>query len=298
MTDRIAEPAPPSPIAEPAPPPLGVAETPVSTPAGGAGAGADSPIAQGLAAAGADRATSDAATAMQSASGMPFAGETPADPAFRLVTELTAFLDKGGIAMWLIAALSVVTLALILLKLWRLARVGAWHGRNAEAAVALWCRGDHAAAAEAALRGRGLRARLAAAAIGAVRNHGGAAAEAREETTRIARRLLAETASGLRALELIATVAPLLGLFGTVLGMIGAFQALQSAGVRADPSALAGGIWEALLTTAAGMAVAIPASAALTWFESVTDRVRLDMEDIATRIFTRSERPALARAAE
>jgi biopolymer transport protein ExbB len=47
---------------------------------------------------------------------------------------------------------------------------------------------------------------------------------------------------------------------------------------------LAGGIWEALLTTAAGMAVAIPATIALSWFESVADTVRHDMEDHATRL--------------
>jgi biopolymer transport protein ExbB len=67
--------------------------------------------------------------------------------------------------------------------------------------------------------------------------------------------------------------------------MIDAFQALQDAGDRADPAALAGGIWEALLTTAAGMAVAIPAGVALVWFESICDRVQADLEDIATRIF-------------
>ena len=103
-------------------------------------------------------------------------------------------------------------------------------------------------------------------------------------------------------LELIATIAPLLGLLGTVLGMIAAFQALQAAGSRADPAILAGGIWEALLTTAAGMAVAIPASMALTWFESVVDRLRLEMEDFATRIFLRpvqgEDGAAMARAAE
>ncbi|MGC9369568.1 MAG: MotA/TolQ/ExbB proton channel family protein, partial [Paracoccaceae bacterium] len=49
---------------------------------------------------------------------------------------------------------------------------------------------------------------------------------------------------------------------------------------------LAGGIWEALLTTAAGMGVAIPAAAALTWFESVAETTQTDLEDIATRIFT------------
>ena len=102
----------------------------------------------------------------------------------------------------------------------------------------------------------------------------------------MAKGLLAEARTGLRALELVATIAPLIGLLGTVLGMIAAFQALQTSGNSADPSVLAGGIWEALLTTAAGMAVAIPASAALTWFESVADRVQADMEDAATRIFT------------
>jgi biopolymer transport protein ExbB len=110
---------------------------------------------------------------------------------------------------------------------------------------------------------------------------------AREDTTRIARALLAELRSGLRPLDLIVTIAPLLGLLGTVLGMIAAFQALQEAGAQADPATLAGGIWQALLTTAMGMAVAIPASMALTWFDSIADRLQAEMEDDATRIFTR-----------
>jgi biopolymer transport protein ExbB len=65
----------------------------------------------------------------------------------------------------------------------------------------------------------------------------------------------------------VAQVAPLLGLFGTVLGMIEAFQGLQQAGAAVDPSALAGGIWVALLTTAVGLVVAMPASLLLTWFD-------------------------------
>jgi biopolymer transport protein ExbB len=97
--------------------------------------------------------------------------------------------------------------------------------------------------------------------------------------------MLADAGTGLRALELIAAIAPLLGLLGTVMGMIEAFQTLQSAGAGADPAALAGGIWQALLTTAAGMAVAIPASLALSWGESVVDALRLDLEDIGALIF-------------
>lgn len=68
---------------------------------------------------------------------------------------------------------------------------------------------------------------------------------------------------GLRYLDNVAQLAPLLGLFGTVLGMIEAFQALQDAGSQVDPSVLAGGIWVALLTTAVGLVVAMPTSVAL-----------------------------------
>ncbi len=201
---------------------------------------------------------------------------------------LIGFLQKGGPALWVIAVLSVLTLALILWKVLRLLRLGAWAGQATARAVALWARHEDAAAQEALAGRGGLRARLALAAMRVAGTPGRDEAHAREETTRVARALLAEARAGLRPLELIATIAPLIGLLGTVLGMIEAFQALQETGSRADPAALAGGIWEALLTTAAGMAVAIPASMALTWFESVADRVQADMEDAATRIFTRA----------
>ncbi|WP_414898137.1 MotA/TolQ/ExbB proton channel family protein [Rhodovulum sp. YEN HP10] len=201
-----------------------------------------------------------------------------------MIEPILSFLHTGGAAMWAIAALSVATLSLILWKLWGLARMGAFAGARAERSVALWQEGAREAAV-AAVSGRvGLRARLVRAAIGAL-SLGLPEAKAREETTRVARRLLAELRAGLRALELIAVIAPLLGLLGTVLGMIDAFQALQSAGAAADPADLAGGIWEALLTTAAGMAVAIPAAVSLSWFESVADSARADMEDLATRLF-------------
>jgi len=193
------------------------------------------------------------------------------------------FLRDGGPAIWAIAALSVATLALIFWKAWRLALIGAWSRGRAGRAVDAWERGDIPAAQSIVGNRRGLRARVVATALRARLALPDQAA--REDTARVAKRELAEAASGLRALELIATIAPLLGLLGTVMGMIAAFQALQQSGSRADPAMLAGGIWEALLTTAAGMAVAIPASAALTWFEAVIDRMRRDVEDAAARIF-------------
>jgi len=210
------------------------------------------------------------------------------------------FILLGGPAIWAIAALSVVALALVLWKVWRLALLGAWAGgRRARRAVALWAQGLEDSAVQELQGRRTCRAVLILAAMEARRDLSLDDDGARAETQRVARNLIAQARSGLRPLELIATIAPLLGLLGTVLGMIAAFQALQEAGSQADPATLAGGIWEALLTTAAGMAVAIPASMALTWFESVVDRLRLEMEDAATRIFLRPVRqtaePVVAR---
>lgn len=201
--------------------------------------------------------------------------------------EIQDFLARGGPAIWAIAALSVLTLALILWKIWRLILMGAWAGRRTEAAVRLWEDGFAQDARAALSRRRSLRAIVAHRAMQARLGGDFNNTTAREEIRRVASRELARARAGLRALDLIATIAPLLGLLGTVLGMITAFQTLQEAGSRADPAALAGGIWEALLTTAAGMAVAIPAGVALAWFESVADNAQRDMEDAATRILTR-----------
>ncbi|MEQ8365980.1 MAG: MotA/TolQ/ExbB proton channel family protein [Roseicyclus sp.] len=204
------------------------------------------------------------------------------------MTEFPDLLTRGGPVIWAIAALSVITFGLILWKVYRLTGLGAWSGgRATQEAIGLWQTGDAEGALARLAARRSIRARLAHAAMTAFRDPGLPAEAAREDTTRIARGLLAELRTGLRPLDLIVTIAPLLGLLGTVLGMIAAFQALQEAGVRADPATLAGGIWEALLTTAAGMAVAIPASMALTWFDSIADRLQGEMEDDATRIFTR-----------
>jgi biopolymer transport protein ExbB len=211
------------------------------------------------------------------------------------VQGVLAFMAMGGPAMWAIGALSVLTLALILWKAMRLVSIGAWSGGlHTARAVDLWTKGETGAAL-AALDGRhSHRARLARAAMTVALDPTLDREAAEAETTRTARALLAEARAGLRGLELASTIGPLLGLLGTVTGMITAFQALQEAGSRADPATLAGGIWEALLTTAAGMAVAIPAQVALTWFDSVVDGLRHDMEDAATRILHAPRDPAAA----
>ena len=71
----------------------------------------------------------------------------------------------------------------------------------------------------------------------------------------------------LPTLDIIAQVSPLLGLLGTVIGMISSFNQLELGGSLVDPSVLAGGIWTALLTTAIGLIVAIPALISHHYFE-------------------------------
>jgi len=92
--------------------------------------------------------------------------------------------------------------------------------------------------------------------------------------------------NGMRTLEFIATVSPLMGLLGTVLGMIEAFQALQNAGSQVDPSILSGGIWVALLTTAVGLIVAIPAVFMLNVLERRMERLHHKMQSATTQVFT------------
>lgn len=193
---------------------------------------------------------------------------------------LLEFLNRGGPAMWVIAALSVLVVAVVAWKLFDLLRLGIWSRGRAERAVAAWVGG-----AGPALTGGGLRGRIVAQAMTLRQTPGLADTDARQEVTRLAKQGLMQARTGLRVLDLIAMIAPLIGLLGTVLGMIEAFQALQEAGNRTDPAALAGGIWQALLTTAAGMAVAIPATIALVWFESLIERLQADLEDMATRLF-------------
>lgn len=203
------------------------------------------------------------------------------------MSNLQSFLVQGGPAIWVLSLLSVFSLALILWKVWQLIRLGVWSRKTAQRAVALWAKNDIQRAGQVIQGGGDMRSRVVRTAMTVRLEERFTNQSAREEVEVAAASALQDARSGLRVMELIVTIAPLLGLLGTVLGMISAFQALQAEGGRADPATLAGGIWEALLTTAAGMAVAIPVSIALTWFESVIDRVQTDIESLATRVFTR-----------
>ena len=113
------------------------------------------------------------------------------------------------------------------------------------------------------------------------RNHGREIMKEVIEDT--GRHVVHELERFLNTLGTIAAMSPLLGLLGTVTGMIAAFNAITKAGVG-DPRALSGGIGEALITTAAGLIVAIPALFAYRYLRGVVDALVVDMEKEATRL--------------
>ncbi len=92
----------------------------------------------------------------------------------------------------------------------------------------------------------------------------------------------------------IATISPLLGLLGTVTGMIGVFQGVVTEGVG-DPSGLASGIWEALITTAAGLSAAIPAYLGWRYLMARTRSLIADLERAAIALLDRIAAPVPAR---
>lgn len=108
----------------------------------------------------------------------------------------------------------------------------------------------------------------------------------REEVLLYGGDVLQSLRAWLRPLEVIASLAPLLGLFGTVLGMITTFQQLEAAGNQVNPAILSGGLWVALLTTAVGLAVAMPVVVILNWLERQVDHLAHEIENAVTRIFT------------
>jgi biopolymer transport protein ExbB len=88
----------------------------------------------------------------------------------------------------------------------------------------------------------------------------------------------------LNLLATIAQITPLMGLLGTVLGFIKIFTTLQNSQTLANLQDVSGGVWEALINTAAGLAVAIPCYAAYNYLVSRVNAIVLDMEKAATEI--------------
>ncbi|MBF9051743.1 MotA/TolQ/ExbB proton channel family protein [Roseobacter sp. HKCCD9010] len=189
-----------------------------------------------------------------------------------LLERLIALIDLGGPVIAILLGLSVLVVAVFLYKIWQFWSLGVGRYAAIDLAVAARDAGDEVAARRALSASRNHVAPVLSLALTSDKAQ-------KSRLIAMAEDRLAEVQRGFRLFDSIAQIAPLLGLFGTVLGMIDAFQALQAAGDAVDPTVLAGGIWVALLTTAAGLAVAMPTSLALTFFESraARERARIDL---------------------
>lgn len=196
------------------------------------------------------------------------------------------WLQLGGPTMFLLLFLSVATFTIVLVKLWEFWDQRIWDQRFLARVLEAWQRGSPDQALTAMAASPSPLAEVLREAISLRVDPSLSDAQVRERLEAYAAQRLDALRSLLRPLEVISQLAPLLGLLGTVLGMIEAFQQLQGAGDRVSPSILSGGLWEALLTTAGGLGIAIVAVVAFNFLERQVERLQLRMESALTRIMT------------
>ena len=205
-------------------------------------------------------------------------------------------IEKGGPVMLVLLGLSVIALAIILVKLYQFARSRLRRTAFIDPVIGALNHGDTRGALARLGESPNPVARVMETAIETASDIRLSEADRDAEISRVGAAEVRNLESFLRGLEVIANLSPLLGLLGTVIGMISAFAKLEGAGTKVDPAILAGGIWEALLTTAFGLCVAIPALAAYYLLEGRVDETRAAMKDAVTRVLGtyKSTTPAAA----
>jgi len=186
------------------------------------------------------------------------------------------FLSKGGVLVGPILFCSVIGLAIFLERLIRFARLGNRGSKWVQEFVQLLKKGEDPGARELARRNSGPISRVFTQAM-EVKEQDRETLEtvllhATEEEVRDLSRYL-------QGLATIGNIAPLLGLLGTVIGMIKAFMVIQQMGGKVNAAVLAGGIWEAMLTTALGLAVALPTMVAHSYLVSRVDKYEAELQD-------------------
>jgi biopolymer transport protein ExbB len=179
------------------------------------------------------------------------------------------FLSKGGVLVVPILLCSVLALAIFSERIIRFARMRSRGSGLAEKVAGLLLNGSEQEALKAARESDSPMGRVLVHAIEA-RNLDREMLEtvivnATDEEVR-------SLSSGIQALATIGNIAPLLGLLGTVIGMIKAFMVIQQMGGKVNAAVLAGGIWEAMLTTAFGLAVALPVMVAHSYLMTRIDK--------------------------
>jgi biopolymer transport protein ExbB len=188
------------------------------------------------------------------------------------------FVARGGILMIPIVLCSIIGLALILERAYTYRRLRLRDFSVPEEVRLLMAQGSRDAALAILEASDTAGASLMAQALRQAEEKGTEALEVSLDQE--GERLINRMEVSLRGLATVAGVSPLLGLLGTVVGMIKSFMQIELHGGNVSASLLAGGIWEALLTTAAGLSVAIPCLLFHNLFQARVDRVEMALSGL------------------
>jgi biopolymer transport protein ExbB len=215
---------------------------------------------------------------------LPFLATAPDNP---VLPQIWKFFADGGFFMILLGICSLVAVAVILFKLLSLRRESVIPAALAAKVDDFESR-RKLANGDAVFRefdeGRSTLARLCAV---ATRNRGKSQGEITEAVQAAAREEIVHLHAGMIALDVVITVAPLLGLLGTASGLVVVFGGL---GDSANHSAIALGIGRALNTTIVGLAISVPAVVAQGWFQRRIDTMAARLEVLLTRLAHALER--------
>jgi biopolymer transport protein ExbB len=190
------------------------------------------------------------------------------------------FVVKGGVLMIPIALCSIIALAIFLERLWSLRRSRVIP-RDFLIEIEDLIRREKIP--EAITRCRKDNSSMANIIVAGIRNFGKRREIVKEGIEEIGRREASTLERYINVVGTIAAISPLLGLLGPVFGMIKAFNVISIQGVG-NPSSLAGGISEALITTAAGLVVAIPTFVLYRYLANKADALIVEMEEHSIRM--------------
>ncbi len=199
--------------------------------------------------------------------------------------DLAYFFEKGGPLMWAILAAAVVGLFVFLERLYSLQRSRVLPRAFVEQIRAQLADGRTSGALELCTRNDSSIARIMAASLRTYAD-GKGRAEVKEAVEEVGGREVAHLDRNVEVIATMSSISPLLGLLGTVVGMIQVFQRFVEAYQegRATPDVFADGIWTALITTAYGLMVAIPLLVLYKIVQGRNDRLVVEMEEEAMGI--------------
>jgi len=194
---------------------------------------------------------------------------------------MLSMFDPASLAVFVtLGILSVMAVTVSIYKVIQFRRLGVGNNAEARAIVDNWLGGRPDEAMRVAGARTNVLARVLQSVMSGLRARPNDAAYAEELGRQSALIELAAMSRRMRLLEAVVQAAPMLGLLGTVIGMIDAFGTLAVSQGAVDPALLASGIWTALTTTAVGLAIALLTYFVATYFESRIEGERQSIEAI------------------